>query len=241
MLTQIIYRSPAATALLGLAKSSFSHFAKREERADFITELLPDARVDDMRVTGRRADGSEFPAGISARLIEYRGEDVVVSSMDDLTSIQAVQAELAQQRTQVFQAEKMSALGELLAGVAHELNEPLGNILGFAQLAMKSPNLAEQARNDIEKIERASLYAREIIRKLMFFSRQSTSRMIDLSLNNVVEDSLLLLEPRCESARIEVIRDMDSSLPLIHGDPSQLQQVLFRLLRYQTKGNSGCH
>ena len=156
--------------------------------------------------------------------------DGVARELNSIVERKYVEQEKQQLQEQVRHADRLVTIGELAAGVAHELNEPLGNILGFAQLAMKSPNLAEQARNDIEKIERASLYAREIIRKLMFFSRQSTSRMIDLSLNNVVEDSLLLLEPRCESARIEVIRDMDSSLPLIHGDPSQLQQVLVNLV-----------
>ena len=82
---QIIYRSPAATDLLGSIKSSFAHFAHREERADFVTLLLPDARVDNMRVTCLRADGTEFPAEISARLIDYRGEDVIVANIEDLT------------------------------------------------------------------------------------------------------------------------------------------------------------
>ncbi|MEM7731051.1 MAG: PAS domain-containing protein, partial [Pseudomonadota bacterium] len=82
---QILYRSPSATDLLGKGMSSYDHFARREERADFVTALLPDARVDDMRITGRKADGSEFPAAISARLIDYRGEDVAVYSILNLS------------------------------------------------------------------------------------------------------------------------------------------------------------
>ena len=110
---QIIYRSPAATGLLGPTKSHFSHFARRGERADFITALLPDARVDDMRVTGLRADGSEFPAGISARLIDYRGEDVIVSLMEDLTGLLEVQAELAPAAQPGFSGREDERLGRI--------------------------------------------------------------------------------------------------------------------------------
>ncbi|MEO1406143.1 MAG: hybrid sensor histidine kinase/response regulator, partial [Pseudomonadota bacterium] len=122
---QILYRSPAATELLGKVMNSHDHFAFREDRADFVTALLPNARVDDLRITGRKGDGTEFPASISARLIDYRGEDVVVYSILNLTDDIALESELAHQKELIFRAEKMSALGEMLAGVAHELNNPL--------------------------------------------------------------------------------------------------------------------
>lgn len=138
--------------------------------------------------------------------------------------------EKLQLREQVRHASRLVTIGQLAAGVAHELNEPLGNILGFAQLASKSPNLNDQTRRDIEKIEKASLYAREIIRKLMFFSRQTPTRMIGLNLQAVVEDGLSLLESRCDTMGITVVRNLESPLPPIHGDPSQLQQVLVNLV-----------
>ncbi|MGA9575451.1 MAG: ATP-binding protein [Lysobacterales bacterium] len=138
--------------------------------------------------------------------------------------------EKLQLREQVRHADRLVTVGQLAAGVAHELNEPLGNILGFAQLAIKSANLTDQTRRDIEKIEKASLYAREIIRKLMFFSRQTPSRKSDVSLQGVVEDSLSLLESRCETAGITVVWGSQPALPLLHGDPSQLQQVVVNLV-----------
>jgi len=132
-------------------------------------------------------------------------------------------------QTQVRRADRLVTIGQLAAGVAHELNEPLGNILGFAQLANKSPNLSEQTRSDIEKIEKASLYAREIIRKLMLFSRQAPARKVDVDLRNVIEDSLSLLKARCDTAGIKVAMELGSELGLIQGDPSQLQQVIVNL------------
>jgi signal transduction histidine kinase len=97
-------------------------------------------------------------------------------------------------------------------------------------LANKSPNLSAQTRSDIEKIEKASLYAREIIRKLMFFSRQAPARKIDVDLQIIIEESLSLLKTRCDTAGIKVVLELGSSLGLIHGDPSQLQQILVNLI-----------
>ncbi|MEM6578505.1 MAG: PAS-domain containing protein, partial [Pseudomonadota bacterium] len=122
---RVIYRSPAATQLLGVSKSSFAHFARIEDRADYVTALLSDGKVDNMRTTGVNAEGIEFPGELSARLIDYRGEDVIVTNIEDISRELHIQAELNRQREKLFQSEKLSALGELLAGVAHELNNPL--------------------------------------------------------------------------------------------------------------------
>src|SRR5690606_10258347 len=73
---------------------------------------------------------------------------------------------------QLQHVERLAFVGELTAGIAHELNEPLGRILGFAQLIKKTGGLNDQQNEDIERIIKASLYTREIIKKLMIFSRQ---------------------------------------------------------------------
>jgi PAS domain-containing protein len=124
---QVLYRSPAATELLGASRRYYDHFASREDRADFITALLPDGRVEKIQTTGLRPDGTTFPCSISARIIEYHGEDVMVSNTVDMSKEVALQKTLAEQREQIFQAEKMSALGELLAGasVPQDFRAPL--------------------------------------------------------------------------------------------------------------------
>ncbi|MEP2027216.1 MAG: ATP-binding protein [Paracoccaceae bacterium] len=226
---QIIYRSPAATALLGLAKSSYYYFANREERADFVTELLPDARVDDMRVTGRRADGSEFPAGVSARLIEYRGEDVVVSSIEDLTGMLAVQAELAQQRTQVFQAEKMSALGELLAGVAHELNNPLSIIVGNTEILKE--DLAESSHAArIQKLGDAAERCVKIVRSFLAMARQEPLNPKPSVVKDIISVALDAVGSLAANADIEISVDLPDDLPTLMVDDVQIAQVAINLL-----------
>ncbi len=131
---------------------------------------------------------------------------------------------------QLRHADRLATIGQLAAGVAHELNEPLGNILGFAQLAGKSAGLAEQPARDIERIVTAALYAREIIKKLMFFARQTPPRRQEVSLNEVVSEVLSLLKSRCADSRVDVEHELSPSLRRVLGDPAQLQQVLVNLL-----------
>ncbi|RPJ04241.1 MAG: hypothetical protein EHM36_11050, partial [Deltaproteobacteria bacterium] len=123
-------------------------------------------------------------------------------------------------------ADRLVTIGQLAAGVAHELNEPLGSILGFAQLAKKCPGLPLQAERDVEKILNASLYAREVVRKLLIFARQMPPRKIPVNLNQVVEEGLSFFESRCTKEGITLERFFSPVLPEVDADPSQLNQVL---------------
>ncbi|MFQ5821859.1 MAG: ATP-binding protein [Candidatus Heimdallarchaeota archaeon] len=138
--------------------------------------------------------------------------------------------EKAKLEVQLRHADRLATIGQLAAGVAHELNEPLSNILGFAQLAKKCAGLPKQTEQDIDKIVSASLYAREVIKKLLIFSRQSPSRKTKVNLNQVVEEGLYFLEARCAKEGIEVVRSLSPNLPEMTADPSQLKQVLVNLV-----------
>ena len=131
---------------------------------------------------------------------------------------------------QLRHADRLATIGQLAAGVAHELNEPLGNILGFAQLMKKNFEMPHQATQDIEKIVKASLNAREIIKKLMLFARQVPPNKTRVDLNQLVEEGLYFFEARCAKAGIKLQRRTASELPLITGDQSQLNQVLVNLV-----------
>ncbi|MHC4115864.1 MAG: histidine kinase dimerization/phospho-acceptor domain-containing protein, partial [Planctomycetota bacterium] len=91
---------------------------------------------------------------------------------------------------QLLHADRLATIGMLAAGVAHELNEPLGNILGFAQLAKKGNGVPVSVKQDIEKIEAASLHTRRIIQKLLVFARQTPPKKTQVDLNQIVEDGL---------------------------------------------------
>ena len=131
---------------------------------------------------------------------------------------------------QLRHADRLATIGQLAAGVAHELNEPLGNILGFAQLVKKCPGLPSQVEKDIEQIVAASLHAREVIKKLLLSARQMPLKTTQVNLNQVVEDGLYLLEARCAKRGIELVRSLSPDLPEITADPAQLNQILVNLV-----------
>lgn len=225
----ILYRSPAATELLGMSRNSHDHFASREERADFITSLLPSGRVDDMEAAGLRPDGSRFPCQISARMIEYRGEEVIVSSTVDVSKDVALRKTLAAQREQLFQSEKMSALGELLAGVAHELNNPLSIVVGQA-LMMQEEAIAPEILRRVEKISGAAERCARIVKSFLAMARQQPVQLAAIELRETVDVALDAMRQGTERRRTPVTVDLPDDLPMLQGDAHQLSQVLLNLL-----------
>lgn len=226
---RIIYRSPAATELLGTVKSSFAHFADREEQADFVTALLPDARVDGMRVTCLRPDGRKFPAELSARLIEYRGEDVIVANIEDLTREIEVQAELDRQKEQLFQSEKLSALGELLAGVSHELNNPLSIIVGNADILQEElENTGLETR--IDKLSQAAHRCVRIVRSFLSLARQEPLALQPVDPAGLIDSAREAVAADAENAGIRLRVSVMDGCPQITADEVQMTQVVINLL-----------
>jgi len=131
---------------------------------------------------------------------------------------------------QLRHADRLATIGQLAAGFAHELNNPLGDILGFAQLASNYPDLPEQVYQDLVKIVKSTLYAREVIKKVLFFSRQTLPREAKANLNRLIEDWVDFFEFRCAQNNIEIVLEMDENLPSVTGDPAQLNQVLINLV-----------
>lgn len=126
-------------------------------------------------------------------------------------------------------ADRLSTLGQLAAGVAHELNEPLSGILGFAQLLDKTPALPDQAHKDIEKIKAATLHARDIIRHLMIFARQTPPRDTRANLNRIIQESEAIWGVRCSAAGVHLDYALNEKIPEIVADDRQLQQVVTNL------------
>jgi PAS domain S-box-containing protein len=132
--------------------------------------------------------------------------------------------------TQLAQADKLSSIGLLAAGVAHEINTPLAVISSYAQM------LSKQLRGDarlgpvLDKITQQSFRAAEIANGLLNFSRTSTTEFRETDLNQVIRDTLSLLEHQFKTAQIDVDLDLAEQLPRINGNPGKLQQVFLNLL-----------
>ena len=143
--------------------------------------------------------------------------------VDDITERVTLEAQLAQ-------TDKLSSIGLLAAGVAHEINTPLAVISSYAQMLSKQLRGDQRIGPVLEKITQQSFRAAEIANGLLNFSRTSTTEFRETNLNQVIRDTLSLLEHQFKTAQIDLELDLTSELPPIHGNAGKLQQVFLNLL-----------
>ena len=142
--------------------------------------------------------------------------------MDDIT-------ERIELEVQLTQADKLSSIGLLAAGVAHEVNTPLAVISSYAQMLSKQVQSDPQKAAVLEKITKQTFRASEIVNNLLNFSRTTGTELTEISLNKVISDTLALLEHQFKVAHIEVQSELYDNLPLIQGNAGRLQQVFLNL------------
>jgi len=142
--------------------------------------------------------------------------------MDDITERVDLEAQLSQ-------ADKLSSIGLLAAGVAHEVNTPLAVISSYTQMLGKQLQGDPQKSGLLEKITRQTFRASEIVNNLLNFSRTSGSEIGDVDVNKVIADTLALLEHQFKMAKVEVQNALAPALPAIQGNPGRLQQVFLNL------------
>jgi two-component system, NtrC family, sensor kinase len=133
-----------------------------------------------------------------------------------------------QLETRLRHADRLATIGVLAAGIAHELNEPLVMILGFAQLVQKQAGLPETAGRDLARIVDAALHARDIVRTLLAFGRGAPGTKEACDLAAIAAGVMDFLEPRCRSEGIEVVRRFGAGAH-VRADPTELRQVLVNL------------
>jgi PAS domain S-box-containing protein len=131
--------------------------------------------------------------------------------------------------SQLTQAEKLSSIGLLAAGVAHEVNTPLAVISSYAQMLAKQLHGDDKQSVLLDKITKQTFRASEIVNSLLNFSRTSVGEFGDVDLNRVIKDTLTLLEHQFKTAGIKVEQDLHPDLPAIHGNTGKLQQVFLNL------------
>jgi two-component system NtrC family sensor kinase len=139
--------------------------------------------------------------------------------------------ELREAQARLVEAQKLAAVGQLGAGVAHEINNPLTGILGNAQLLLEQRDLPAPWRESLEAIERMARRCREITRKLLRFSEQrAVPDLRDVELNKAVEDGLALLEGQVRQAGLTLETSLLAPSPVVRADLAQLTQVVFNLV-----------
>jgi PAS domain S-box-containing protein len=190
----------------------------------FDVALLGDP-VDNLEVQIIR--GAGLVGTFSVNMSPMRGGQEVVNSvvvvMTDITEVANIQAKL-------MNTEKLAAVGQLVSGVAHEVNNPLTAIMGFADLMLENPTLPDGVHQDLRVIMQEAQRTKEIVQNLLSFARQMPPQREPVDLNAVLRRTIALRSYDFSSHGVDIIERLEEPLPHIIGDAHQLQQVFLNIL-----------
>jgi PAS domain S-box-containing protein len=199
--------------------------SRRPALREALAAVARGQQVDNFDLPLVRGDGAS--GQFSVNLSPISGEDGRVSNivvvMTDVTDSAIL-------RSKLMHAEKMAAVGQLVSGVAHEVNNPLTAILGFTDLLMENPELPESARRDLRVILQEAQRTKQIVQNLLSFARQMPPQRQLVQLNSILQRTVHLRSYDFISHGIQVVERLDESLPAVVGDSHQLQQVFLNIL-----------
>ncbi len=222
---RVVHANAAAVALLDRIGSGASGAGLARIGALDTMELIADVLAGttaSVAAETRTADGSVLDVTVSALADGAVRPEGLVFVLADVTERRRLQSQLAQ-------AEKLSSLGQMISGIAHELNNPLTAVVGFAQLAHTTAGDERLVRR-LDTIHREALRCQKIVQNLLAFARRHEPTRTTLALNDVAEAVLALLDYQLRVGGVRVERALDSGLPAIQGDPHELQQALLNLV-----------
>lgn len=145
------------------------------------------------------------------------------------TSFNNMTKKLSEMRLQLFQSDKMASLGQLAAGVAHELNNPLTGVLTYSSFLLKRTKDNPELQNDLNVIVRETKRSREIVKELLDFARQSTPKKVKSDINQIIDRTERVVQNQLKIKQVNVEKKFEEKIPDLVVDPNQIQQVFLNL------------
>jgi PAS domain S-box-containing protein len=187
-----------------------------------------DKRIE---IEGMRADGKTFPVELAITEVKLPHRRLFTAYLRDLTAAHEARAEIERQREALHQSEKLAALGSLLAGVAHELNNPLSILIGNAlMLQDEVKDLKSDLGERAQRIQAAAERCGRIVRSFLAMARQRKTQSRPVEVEFIVSNALQLLAYGLRAAGIEIVQNIAPGLPAVVCDPDQMTQVFTNLL-----------
>jgi PAS domain S-box-containing protein len=175
--------------------------------------------------------GDRIPISLDAAIVYEKDKEVAsIGIFHDLREKLQMEAELEKAQIQLLQAEKMSSLGKLAAGVAHQLNNPVGGIMLFASLLLEEYDLEDGAKEDISRILKDAERCRDTIKELLEFARQTDYFVRPNDINKIIRRTLFLLENQSLFQNIEVHDLLADDLPMIDVDAQQMNHLFMNII-----------
>jgi two-component system NtrC family sensor kinase len=211
--------------LVGHRLAEFVAPPRRAVLAEALQAVLQGQQVDNLELPLLGGDGklSQFSVNLSPMRDEQKSVNSIVAVMTDITDAAMLQAKL-------MHTEKMAAVGQLVSGVAHEVNNPLTAILGFADLLVDHPDVPELAKKDLRVIVQEAQRTKLIVQNLLSFARQTPPQRRPVQLPSILRRTLQLRSYDFNNHGVEIIENLNDKLPEVVGDAHQLQQVFLNIL-----------
>lgn len=187
----------------------------------YFVERWVDKPVKDLVDATNKVAVGNLHFQISAKSKDELGE--LALSFNNMTR------KLSEMRLQLFQSDKMASLGQLAAGVAHELNNPLTGVLTYSSFLLKRTKDNPELQEDLNVIVRETKRSREIVKGLLDFARQSAPKKVKSSINPIIERAEKVISNQLKIKNIQLTKKLDKELPDIIIDPNQIQQVFLNL------------
>ena len=175
-------------------------------------------------------DGSVVPMDVMATKIKSGDKEYILSVTRNITKQKHMEVARKELERKAQVASRLASVGEMASGIAHEINNPLTGVVGFAQLLAERKDLPEDIREELKIIHEGGQRVSNIVKGLLSFARQSKPRREYININEVVEGTLRLSNYKLKTGNIEVIRQFDPELPWTMADAGQLQQVFINLV-----------